>query len=75
MKKVVMQKRMYGLAKLLGTYKFVACLYMLCDVLDAIAKLQASLQATDLDLASVPAMVNVTLKRLKELKEKPESSV
>ena len=34
----------YGLSKLLCTYKFVACLYMLCDVLHTVAKLQASLQ-------------------------------
>ena len=35
----------YGLAKLLRKYKFVACLYMLCDVLHTLAKLQGSLQA------------------------------
>ncbi len=39
------------------TYKFVACLYMLCDVLHIVAKLQGSLQAKELDLANVPVLV------------------
>ena len=64
----------YGLSKLLCTYKFVACLYMLCDVLHTVAKLQASLQAKEIDLASVPVLVDGTLSRLKELKENPNSS-
>ena len=64
----------YGLSKLLCTYKFVACLYMLCDVLHTVAKLQASLQAKEIDLASVPVLVDGTLSRLKELKENPHSS-
>ena len=64
----------YGLSKLLCTYKFVACIYMLCDVLHVVAKLQGSLQTKDLDLATIPAMVDGTITRLKELKEKPVSS-
>ena len=32
----------YGLAKLLRTYKFIACLYMLCDILHTVANLQGS---------------------------------
>ena len=43
--------------KLMCTYKFVACLYMLCDVLHIVAKLQGSLQAKELDLANVPVLV------------------
>ena len=58
----------YGLAKLLCTYKFVACL---CDGLHTVAKLQATLQAKRLDLVSVPSMVEGTIDRLKELKESP----
>ena len=42
---------------------------MLGDVLHAVAELQASLQAKDTDLASVPAMVESTTKWLMELKE------
>ena len=64
----------FGLSKILCTYKFVAGLYMLCDVLDTVAKLQASLQAKDLDLSIIPTMVKSTLSRLKELKEPPSSS-
>ena len=45
----------YGLSKLLCTYKFVACLYMLCDVL-----LLNSKQVHKLDLASVPVLVDGT---------------
>ena len=49
---------------------------MLCDVLHTVAKLQASLQAKELDLTSVPVLqlVDGTLSRLKELKESPSSS-
>ena len=64
----------YGLAKLLRKYKFVACLYMLCDVLHTLAKLQGSLQAKQLNLATVPVMVENTISRLKELKEDPKTS-
>ena len=64
----------YGLAKLICTYKFVACLYMLCDVLHTIAKLQSALQAKSLDLASVPCMVETTISRLQELKDNPSTS-
>ena len=58
----------------LRTYKFVACLYMLCDVLHTVDKLQGSLQCKQLDLATVPVMVESTVSRLKDLKERPTSS-
>jgi hypothetical protein len=64
----------YGLSRLLCTYKFVGCLFMLCDVLHTVAKLHGSLQSKELDLATVPVMVDATIKRLRELKEKPASS-
>ncbi len=48
--------------------------YMLCDVLHNIAKLQGSLQAKELDLATAPVLVKGTLARLTELKEHPGSS-
>ena len=64
----------YGLAKLLHTYKFTACLYMLCDVLHTVAKLQGSLQTKQLNLATVPVMTESTVSRLKEMKEYPMSS-
>ena len=64
----------YGIAKLLSTYKFVACLFMLCDVLNTVAKLQGSLQSKELDLAFVPLLVKSTTDRLTELKDKPLSS-
>ncbi len=47
---------------------------MLSDVLHMVAKLQGSLQSEKLDLASVPTMVTNTINRLKELKEKPDTS-
>jgi hypothetical protein len=52
----------YGIAKLMCTYKFVACLFMLCDVLHTLAKLQGSLQSKDLDLATIPTLIQCTLK-------------
>ncbi len=54
----------FGISKILCTYKFVACLYMLCDVLHTVAKLQGSLQSKELDLAIVPVMVDSTIARL-----------
>ena len=59
----------HGLATLLTKYNTVACIYMLSDVLHIVAKLQGSLQGKEVDLASVPGMVESTLNRLKELKE------
>ena len=64
----------YGLSVLLCTYKFVACMYMLCDVLHTVAKLQSILQTKDLDLSMVPVMVQTTVGRLKELKDYPSNS-
>ena len=64
----------HGIATLLTKYNTVACIYMLSDVLHTVAKLQGSLQGKDIDLASVPVMVESITKRLKELKESPKSS-
>ena len=64
----------YGLSKLLCTYKFVASLYMLCDILHSVAKVHGSLQSKELNLATVPVMVSGTIKRLQELKEHPATS-
>ena len=64
----------HGIASLLTKYKTVACIYMLSDVLPTAAKLQGSLQGKEVDLASVPGMVESTTKRLKELKENTNSS-
>ena len=47
---------------------------MLSDVLHTVAKLQASLQSKDIDLASVPTMVDSTTKRLKEMKDVSSST-
>ena len=64
----------HGIATLLVKYKTVASIYMLCDVLHTVAKLQGSLQGKTIDLASVPGKVEGTIKRLKELKEKSDTS-
>ena len=64
----------YGLARLFCKYKSVACLYMLCDVLHTLAKLQGSLQSQSLNLACVPGLVEGAIARLKELKEMPNTS-
>lgn len=47
---------------------------MLSDALHTVAKLQGSLQGKQVDLASVPGMVESTLKRLKELKEDTDTT-
>ena len=65
----------YGLERLFCKYKSVACLYMLCDVLHTLAKLQGSLQFQGLNLVSVPGMVEGTIARRKELKEMPNTSM
>ena len=62
---------MLRVSKLLCTYKFVASLYMLCDILHTVAKLHGSLQSKELNLATVPVMVSGTIKLLQELKEHP----
>ena len=54
--------------------QFVACLYMLCDVLHTLTKLQCSLQSKDLDLATVPTLMQCTIARLMEIKECVSSS-
>ena len=59
---------------LLSKYNTAACIYMLSDVLHTVAKLQGSLQGKDIDLASVPGMVESTTQRLKELKDNTDSS-
>ena len=50
------------------------CIYTLCDVLHTVATLQARPQTKDIDLASVPAMVESTTKQLMELKENVNTS-
>ena len=64
----------HGIASFLTKYNTVACIYMLSDVLHTVAKLQGSLQGKEVDLASVPGMVESTTQRLKELKESTDSS-
>ena len=64
----------HGIASLLTKYNTVACIYMLSDVLHTVAKLQGSLQRKEVDLASVPGMVESTIKRLKELKEDTDTT-
>ena len=55
----------HGIATLLVKCKTVASIYMLCDVLHTVAKLQGSLQGKTIDLASVLGKVEDTIKRLK----------
>ncbi len=64
----------HGISTLLLKYLTVATIYMFSDVLHTVAKLQSSLQSEKLDLTSVPTMVTNTINRLKELKEKPDTS-
>ena len=64
----------YGLARLLCKYKFVSCLFMLCDVLHILAGLQGSLQAKNLNMGLVPGMVESTIARLQEIKDTPTTS-
>ena len=64
----------YSLSIILCTYKFVACLYMLSEVLHKIPKLQSCLQTKDLDLSMVPVMVQTTVGSLNELKDYPSNS-
>jgi len=57
----------HGIATLLTKYKTVACIYMLSNVLHTVAILQESLQGKDIDLTSVPGMVDSTTKWLKDV--------
>ena len=64
----------HGIASLLVKYKTVALIYMLCDILHTVAKLQRSLQTKSIDIASVPAIVDGTIACLKELKDDTKTS-
>ena len=64
----------HGIATLLTKYKTVPRIFMLSDVLHTVAKLQANLQSKDIDLASLPGMVDSTTKWLVELKENVSST-
>ena len=64
----------HGIATLMTKYNTVACFYMLSDVLHTVVKLQCGLQVKDINLASLPAMVDSTTKRLIDLKENVSSS-
>ena len=55
----------HGIASLLIKYLYV---------LHTVARLQGYLQSKSIDIASVPAMVNGTITRLKELKDNTNSS-
>ena len=59
----------HEIATVLTKYNTVACIYMLSDVLHIVSKLWGSLQGRDIDLDSVPRMVESTTKRLKDMKE------
>ena len=59
----------HGIATVLTKYNTVACTYMLPDILHTVVKLQGSLQGKEVNLASVPGMVESTLDCLKELEE------
>ena len=60
-------------SKMLCTYKFVAGLLMLCDVLHTVAKLQGSLQSEDLNLSIISTMVESAI-IYKELNDSHSSS-
>ena len=64
----------HGIATIFTKYNTVACIYMLSDVLHTDAKLQGSSQSKEIDLTSVPEMVESTTKRLRELKNHTSSS-
>lgn len=63
----------HGIATQLAKYRTVACYQMY--YIPYVAKLQGSMQGKEIDLATVPAMVDSTTKRLKELKEKVDSTI
>ena len=64
----------HRIATLLTKYKTVACIYMLSDVLHTLSNCKDVCRARRSNLASVPGMVDITTKRMKELKENVSST-
>ena len=60
-----------GLIKMITTYKFLATLYMMCDILPHLARLSCMFQSADIDLSLLQPQVSVTLVKLRQLRSIP----
>ena len=60
-----------GLSKMIIKYKFVASLYLLCDILPHLNRLSCMFQSADIDLSLVQPHVLATVTKLKQLRENP----
>ena len=58
-----------GLLKTIKTYKFVATLYLMCDLLPHLARLSCMFQAADIDLSQIQCQVTATLLQIRSIKE------
>ncbi len=56
-----------GLSRVVQTFKFIATLYMMCDVLPKVARLSRIFQLSAIDLSQLNAHVSVTVQSLNEL--------
>ena len=59
----------YGLSTLLATYTGVASVVFLSEVLDILARMNASMQRKLADFSKLPVLLKVTTDQLEHLKE------
>lgn len=59
-----------GLLKMVKSYKFIATLYMLCDLFPHLPRLSCMFQAADVDLSQIQSQVTVTLTQIRNIRDK-----
>ena len=59
----------HGLCKVVKQFKFIATLYMMCDVLPVVSHLSRIFQYPDIDLSVLQKLESTTIKELKNLRE------
>ena len=60
-----------GLSKVVRKYKFIATLYMMCDILPTIPRLSCVMQFTSIDLSQLHMFVSSTIHSLEMLCRNP----
>ena len=61
----------HRLSKVVRKYKFIATLYMMCDILPPITRLSCVLQSTSIDLSQLHMLVSSTIYSLEMLCRNP----
>jgi len=59
----------HGLCKVVKQFKFIATLYMMCDVLPVVSHLSCIFKYPDIDLSVLQRLESTTIKELQNLKK------